>query len=267
MTTNRTIIIGDLHGCADETRALMKKCSVRAEDQVIFLGDLVDRGPDIAECVELAMHRERVQGKPACILGNHEERHLFYDDIEKKKGQVTVSSPTHAATRKQLKASHYDYFRRLPKYIRLPEFHAVCVHAGVYPGRPIEKQTDRHLLHAQMIRPFDEFGNLTYEEKTVWASKVPDGETGWGFWTKYWDGPERIIFGHSVLNKPLFTDKVVGLDGGACFGLELWALVLPDWEIVKVKAGPTHDFGNADLKLRGNEAGRLYMVSDDVGTY
>ena len=95
--THRTIIVGDLHGCYDEAVKLLKECDVRAEDHVIFLGDLVDRGPENGRCVDLAMHRELVQGRPACVLGNHEEKHLYYDDIEKKTGQVNVNSPTHVA--------------------------------------------------------------------------------------------------------------------------------------------------------------------------
>lgn len=261
--THRTIIIGDLHGMYNDAEKLLKECNVRAEDHVIFLGDLIDRGPDNDKCVDLAMHREMVQGRPACILGNHEEKHLFYDDIEKRKGRVHVEIDTHIATRQQLKRHHFDYFRRLPKFIRLPEYDSVCVHAGAWPGRPIEQQTDRHLLHISVINPYDKWGNFRQgkdAEKSVWASKTPTDEEGWKFWSHFWTGPERLIFGHSVLNKPLITDKVIGLDGGGVFGLELWALVLPGWEIVRVKC-------NGGKKGRVNNDRPLYMINDEVGTY
>lgn len=266
--THRTIIVGDLHGCRDEADKLLKQVSVRAEDHVIFLGDLVDRGPDSAGCVELALHRERVQGKPACILGNHEEKHLFYDDIEREKGQVSVQIATHVETRMQLKPHHYAYFRRMPKFLRLPEYNTVCVHAGAWPKRPIEQQTDRHLLHIQMIRPYDKWGNFYRHkdaERSCWASKVPEGEDGWKFWHHFWDGPERLVFGHSVLNKPLVTDRVVGLDGGGCFGLELWALVLPENEVVRYRC--VNQYDPDDMNRRGNRNRRLYLIDGDVGTY
>lgn len=258
---DRTIVIGDLHGCYDEAVALMKKCNVSANDRVIFAGDLIDRGPDNDKCVELAMHREQVQGSEACVEGNHEEKHIFYDDIEQRKGRVDVQVPNHVATRVQLKRSHYDYFRRLPKFIRLPEHNAVVVHAGVWPGRTIEQQSDRHLLHIQMIRPYDQWGNFYRHkdaEKSVWASKVPANEDGWKFWHHFWDGPERIIFGHSVLNKPLITPKAVGIDGGGVFGLNLWAVVLPEWEIVEIKCGKRQD---------RNRDRELHLIDGDVGTY
>lgn len=255
----RLILIGDLHGCLKEAEELLAKCDARPEDHVLFLGDLVDRGPHSAGCVDLAMRIEARQGKPACILGNHEEKHLFYDDIEKRKGRVNVDIPTHVETRQQLKRHHYDYFRAMPKFVRFPEYNLVAVHAGVFPGRPIEKQTDRHLLHIQSIRPPD--------EKSMWPSRIPTGEDGWRFWHHFWDGPERIAFGHSVLNKPLITDRVLGLDGGACFGLELWGYVFPDQQLVSVKGRGKHDQG--DMDRRGNHDRRLFIIDHDhgVGTY
>ncbi len=264
--SDRTIIIGDLHGCYVEARKLLALCETHVSDHVIFLGDLVDRGPESGKCVDLVMHREQVQGKPACILGNHEEKHLFYRDIEERKGKVEVQVETHVKTRSQLLAHHYDYFRAMPKYLRLPEHNAVCVHAGVFPGRSIEEQTDRHLLHIQMIKPFttDEHGNQVVNEKSMWSSKAPVNE-GWKFWTEFYDGPERIIFGNSVLNKPLVSDKVVGLDGGGCFGLELWALILPENKIVTIKCTRKNDQG--DLGRRGNPDRKLYPIRGEIGTY
>jgi len=256
----RTIFIGDLHGCYDEAVALLEKCNARPEDHVIFLGDLVDRGPDSDKCVDLAIHRERIQGKPACILGNHEEKHLDYEDIVARIGRPpSQMPPTHVVTRQQLKPHHYGYLRSLPLFIRIPEHNAVAVHAGVWPGRPIEKQTPRHLLHVQMINPFDQWLNPLHgkdAEKSCWVSRVPEGE-GWKFWTHFWNGPEKVIFGHSVLNKPLVTEFAVGIDGGACFGLELWAYILPEGEVVSVKGKTSH----------ANRDRTLHIIHDDVGTY
>jgi serine/threonine protein phosphatase 1 len=252
----RTIIIGDLHGMCHEAHKLLEKCQATANDRVIFLGDLVDRGSDSASCVDLALELEARQNAPSCILGNHEEKHIFYDDVQRRKGKVDVHVETHVETRRQLKSHHYDYFRTLPKFIRLPEYNAVCVHAGVWPGRSIEEQSDRHLLHVQMIRPYPAHGAVS--EKSLWASKVPTDEEGWKFWTQFWNGPERIIFGHSVLTKPLVTDYAIGLDGGACFGLELWALVLPSWEIVRLKCESKH--GD-----RGDR--KVTLIHENIGTY
>lgn len=199
----RTIVIGDLHGCFDEALALVDRLAVRDGDRIIFAGDLVDRGPKNRECVELAMKHE-------CILGNHEEKHL-------------QSSSHHPETRRVLTDEHYAYFRKLPTFIRLPEHGAAVVHAGVLPSVPIEKQDAYHLLHAQCVRP--------PERKSYWPSKAPSTHT---FWTNHWHGPERVIFGHTVVDKPLVTEHAVGIDTGCVFGGPLTAVVLPGWEIVSV---------------------------------
>jgi hypothetical protein len=213
----RTVIIGDLHGCYDEARELLSKLAVSANDRVIFAGDLVDRGPEPRRCVELAMRHE-------AILGNHEEKHL-----QQRRRDAGRLSPDHLATREALGDEHFEYFERLPHFIRLPEFDAAVIHAGALPGLALEDQDPYHLLHAQCIRPPG--------RKSYWPSKAPADFT---FWTHHWRGPERLIFGHTVLSAPLVTEWAVGLDTGCVFGRSLTALVLPDWELVSVPARKSH---------------------------
>ena len=262
---SRTIFIGDLHGCWEEAAALLKKCNVSASDHVIFLGDYVDRGLENAKCCDLVREREQIQGRPAGILGNHESRHLEHEDHLLRKGRLPEQiPPTHVATRAQLKPEHYDWFRSLPLYLRASEHNAVAVHAGVFPGRSIESQEKKHLLHIQMIRPydFDEQGNMVINTKSCWPSRAPDNT--WRFWTHFWDGPELIVFGHSVFDQPLITDRVAGIDGGAVFGRQLHAFILPEREVITVNG--TTDFGKGH---RGTETKPImtYLVHNDVSTY
>jgi diadenosine tetraphosphatase ApaH/serine/threonine PP2A family protein phosphatase len=210
---NRTIVVGDLHGCHDEALELLDRLAVTSSDRVVFAGDLVDRGPRRRECVELAMRHE-------AILGNHEESHLLQlrRPLEKLK-------PDHAETRRVLDERHFEWFRTLPLFLRLPEANAVVVHAGVLPSVPIEEQLPHTLLHAQCVAP--------PSSKSFWPSRAPATHT---FWTNHWKGPERVIFGHSVLDRPLVSEWAVGIDTGCVHGLALTAVVLPEWEIVSVPA-------------------------------
>ena len=182
-------------------------------DRVIFAGDLVDRGPRRRECVELAMRH-------SCILGNHEEKHLR---IRRQQRKDVI--PDHAETIRVLDDRHFKYFESLPLYLRIPEANAVVVHAAVLPGIPIEQQPSSVLLHGQCIRP--------PARDTKWPSKAP---SDWKFWTNYWQGPERVIFGHTVLDRPLVSRWAVGIDTGCVHGGALTAVVLPDWKIVSVPA-------------------------------
>lgn len=256
-TFKRTFVIGDLHGMYDETIELMTKCGITSEDRVIFVGDLIDRGPDNDKCVELAMKHE-------CVLGNHEECHIRYNDVELAGKDPYVTVPSHVATRLQLKQKHFDYFRSLPLFIRLPEFNAVVVHAGVFPGVPIEAQSPKHLLHAQMLNP-------AIDKATKWPSKAPEG---YKFWTNLWKGPETIIFGHSVLDKPLVTEHAIGIDGGAVFGRALWALELPSMKIHEVLA--KKDYGGGvrgrpsaeEIAMgRANAKIKKYLIHGDVSSF
>ena len=249
----RTICIGDPQGCATELEQLLEKCKATLDDRVIIVGDLIDRGPESGRCIDIAMRLERRQGAPSAIMGNHESRHLHYKDLETWGRDPKVVIPTHVETRKQLTEEHYAWMRKLKLFIRLPEHDAAVVHAGAYPGRPLEAQDPHHLLHIQMIDPPN--------EKSMWPSRAPED---WKFWTHFWDGPERLIFGHSVLDRPLLTDTVCGIDGGACFGMELRAVILPGWEIVSVKG--QHDHGKGS-RGRGREKIKTIPVHGDVCTF
>lgn len=248
----RIICIGDLHGMYDETIELLEVCKATKADKIVFLGDLIDRGPDNDKCVDLAMQIERDQNAPACILGNHEDKHMYYVHKERQGINPNVRAPTHVATRMQLQPKHYDYFERLPYYIRFPEHNAVAVHAGCFPHVPIEGQNPHHLLHLQMIKPEE-------GKESKWPSKAPEG---WRFWTNHWCGPEKVIFGHSVLSEPLVTDYAVGIDGGAVFGRELWAYSLPDGQIYRVQA--KHDYGKG---VRGRPSEEELLRGAKINTY
>ena len=207
----RTIVIGDLHGCFEEALDLLDRVGPTKDDRIVFAGDLVDRGPDPRACVELAMQYE-------CILGNHEDKHL-----QQRRRRLEDLHPEHARTRSLLGDEHLDWFAKLPAMIDLPEHRAAVVHAGVLPGVRLADQERYHLLHVQCVRPPD--------KKSHWPSKAPDGYT---FWARHWTGPERIIFGHTVLDRPYLGDHAAGIDTGCAFGGPLTALVLPEWRFVTV---------------------------------
>jgi hypothetical protein len=238
----RTICIGDLHGCYDEAVALLDKLAVTNDDRVIFVGDLVDRGPKPRECVDLVRENGYL-----CVLGNHEERTL-----QQRHSPDEKLKPTHLYTRRALEGHHYRWFETLPLAIVLPEYNAIVVHAGMYPNIPLQGQQNRHLLHIQHINPGNDPLNT---KKSYWPSKAPPECS---FWTNFWTGPERVIFGHTVTDRPLVTEFAVGIDTGACFGGNLTAVVLPSWEIVSV---PGTDHSN------GRKTEAKYVVHGDVRTY
>lgn len=207
----RTIVIGDVHGCVDEARDLLDAVGPSAEDRVIFAGDLVDRGPDSRGAVELAMQFES-------ILGNHEETHLA-----RRHSAPHKLSPDHARTRSVLGPEHFDWLATLPLSIRLPEHDAIVVHAGLYPGTSFDAQDPYHLLHIQCVDGAS--------RKSHWPSRAPAGTR---FWASDWSGPERVIFGHTVVDAAFVHPFAAAIDTGCVYGRALTALVLPEWRLVSV---------------------------------
>src|SRR5690348_1900917 len=66
--SGRTVVIGDIHGCYDELRALLKKVALGAADRVISVGDLIVKGEKSREVLDLFIADERFNA----VLGNHD---------------------------------------------------------------------------------------------------------------------------------------------------------------------------------------------------
>jgi hypothetical protein len=234
---SRTIVIGDTHGCYVEALDLLHKLDVQKTDRVIFLGDLIDRGPFPKEMVELAMKHES-------ILGNHEEN--LVDHRARGKGWGTLRSEEHVRSFRALDDVHWNWLEKLPLWLELPEHNVLLVHAGLIPDVPVKQQHPQILLHGQMLRrpaqglTLDggiKHGYWTPTRETKWPSKVPAHEKAdWTFWFNEYRGPQKVVFGHTVFSAPLITEWCFGIDTGCVFGRNLTALVLPEWKIVQVKA-------------------------------
>jgi len=227
-----------------EALDLLTECRAGPQDRIIFTGDLVDRGPYPVECIELAMNHESV-------LGNHEDKHLQY-----RQSGVTIDMMPrhHSFTHRQMTERHWTFIQGMPLVIPLPEYNSIVLHAGLWPERPLAEQVAYHLLNMQCVSP---------DNRTSWPSKSPKGT----FWTNYWTGPQRIIFGHTGLNKPLHTEFAVGIDTGCVFGRELTAYILPDDRIVQVKAKQKYYGRRSHPTLGETDWSTLIPVHGDVCTY
>lgn len=69
----RTIVIGDVHGCNETLRALLKQLRLRKSDALVFLGDYIDRGPDSKGVIDTVQALRRKGHAVTCLRGNHEQ--------------------------------------------------------------------------------------------------------------------------------------------------------------------------------------------------
>ena len=140
-TSHRRIVIGDVHGHYDGLMTLLEAIAPGSEDQVYFLGDLIDRGPMSAQVVDFVQ-----QSSYHCLLGNHEQMLLDVlassgasSQVEQawlySGGYATVTSYKEAT----IPQKHLDWMLSLPTYLDLGD--VWLVHAGVDPKIPLAEQT------------------------------------------------------------------------------------------------------------------------------
>ena len=230
----RTIVVGDVHGCLDELDELLKTVEpAPGSDRLVFLGDLLDRGPDPVG----VLRRVRELGAE-CVLGNHEEKHLRYAAHEaRRSGDPSYRIPMkpfdgrRAAEHARLTHEDLVWIAGLPRTLSLGHGW-VAVHAGFLPGKPVSRQPPDWTIK---LRYVDAAGN------GVDRARGDAGEPGVRRWAEAWTGPESVVYGHfpqrldlPKRDEPAPRVVCLGIDTGCVYGGRLTALVLPAGEIVQV---------------------------------
>jgi hypothetical protein len=212
----RTIIVGDVHGCADELRLLLGRCGYTRGDRVVLAGDLVAKGPDSQAVVQFA--RENAL---CAVLGNHDAFALAHRHEAHRHGHGSKRS--YLAT---LLADDWQYLQDLPLYLHLGpakpgDRDYLVVHAGLVSGVPLDRQRREHLLSLRSITD-------TGEPTSRLLMRFP--------WAARWQGPERIVFGHDAVRGLQHWPLATGIDTGCVYGRLLTALILPEGELVQLAA-------------------------------
>jgi predicted phosphodiesterase len=212
----RTIIVGDVHGCAEELRLLLRKCGHAKGDRVVLAGDLVAKGPDSHGVVQYA----RENGVLA-VLGNHDAYAIAHkNEVDKERSQDRRSYI------RGLGADDWAYLESLPDFLRLGDVRpggpeVLVVHAGLVPGVPLE---DQRVENLRSLRSIDDMGQPTSHLLVHFP------------WAAQWRGPEWVIFGHDAVRGLQQHPLATGLDTGCVYGRQLTAIILPEGKIVQVPA-------------------------------
>ena len=209
MSYSRTIVVGDIHACFTEFQKLLDIISFCDTDELISIGDLVDRGPNPKDVVEFFQKTPNAHA----IMGNHEDKHIRIFD-----GELDFSLSQQLC--KDQLGSHYEasiaYFRTLPYYLERKGF--VLVHAGYLPNIPLSQQPKNTLLRGRM----------------PWMQNNYDKR--FGGWWRHYTGKTPIVYGHSVFHHVHIENNTYGLDTGACHGQYLSAMILESKEIIQVES-------------------------------
>ncbi len=214
-TEPRTILIGDVHGCLNELRALLERCGVARGERVVFVGDLVAKGPDSAGVVALA----RELGA-ACVRGNHDEAVLTYLRAKRAGETQPRLRKSHVTAGDSLSKADVAYLEATPFSLMLGDLLWV-VHAGLVPSRKLADQDPSHLMTMRTLR----------EDGTP-SARIDAG----ALWASQWQGPAHVVFGHDAITGLQEHPFATGLDTGCVYGKQLTALIWPARKLVHVQA-------------------------------
>ncbi len=151
----RRFVIGDIHGCAKALRSLIEAIDPCDQDELIFLGDYIDRGPDSRNVVEQIIGL-RNACRVVALRGNHEimlmgvaERGLDADFWLRSGGQATVTS--YGGSLEKIPDKHLEFFRNLRGYYETSD--SIFVHAGYQHDRDMDDQEEAVTYWSHLTAP------------------------------------------------------------------------------------------------------------------
>ena len=256
-------VIGDVHGCAAELRSLLIRLGWELDAdgggaahpegrQAVFVGDLVDRGPDSPGVLRLVMGMVAA-GTALCVSGNHEVklvRALTGAKVTVSHGLAESLAQLEAAGEGFRKAA-VDFMDGLVSHYVLDGGKLVVAHAGLkesYHGRA-----------SRRVRAFALYGDTTGEtDEFGLPVRYP--------WAREYRGRAVVAYGHTPVPEAEWVNNTICLDTGAVFGGSLTALRYPEREIVSVPAEREWYAPARPLAAAASGGGREQLVLriDDV---
>ncbi|MFJ5801822.1 polynucleotide kinase-phosphatase [Streptomyces decoyicus] len=230
-------IIGDIHGCRSELETLLGRLGYepvrdalgRAVDAVhpegrtaVFVGDLVDRGPDSPGVLRLVMGMVAA-GHALCVPGNHENKLGRY-----LKGRKVQHTHGLAETIEQLDQEDAGFRAEVGEFIDGLVSHYVLDGGGLvvcHAGLP-EKY---HGRTSGRVRSFALYGDTTGEtDEFGLPVRYP--------WAEDYRGRAAVVYGHTPTPRAGWLNNTLCLDTGCVFGGAMTALRWPERELVDVPA-------------------------------
>ncbi|HLU26813.1 MAG TPA: polynucleotide kinase-phosphatase, partial [Glycomyces sp.] len=230
-------LIGDVHGCRSELESLLGELGWEIDRdaegravgashpegrKAVFVGDLVDRGPDTPGVLRLVMGMV-ASGDALCVCGNHEQklvRALRGKKVKVAHGLAESLAQLEAAG-PEFTAQAESFMDGLVSHYRLDGGRLVVAHAGL--------KEEFHGRASGEVRSFALYGDTTGEtDEYGLPVRLP--------WARDYRGRAMVVYGHTPIVEPEWVNNTICLDTGCCFGGKLTALRYPERELVAVDA-------------------------------
>ena len=233
-------VIGDVHGCSAELIELLRRLGYRVQPgrdgpqaalahpegrRAVFVGDLVDRGPDTPGVLRLVQAMVRA-GTALCVRGNHDDKLLRA--LRGRPVRVAHGlelSLDQLARAPDVRAGAVEFLESLPSHYVLDRGALVVTHAGI--------KSSMQGRDSPRVRRFALYGETTGEVDEVGLPVRLD-------WARDYHGRAIVVYGHATVDEPRWERRTLNVDTGCVFGGRLTALRYPELELVSVEAAATH---------------------------
>ena len=197
---------------------------LRPGDEIVFLGDYIDRGPDSSGVVSflIELKNSLKENKLVFLKGNHEDMLLSYLDLSGRHGKMFLLNGGRATVQSygvladnpspdQLQAAtppaHLAFYQALENYYLTGSY--LCVHAGIHPDKSLREQSDEDLLWIRDL--------FLRSSHTL---------------------PYTILFGHTPQTSVLYhLPYKIGLDTGLVYGNMLTCLETDEKVLYQIGRG------------------------------
>ncbi len=217
--------IGDIHGCLAPLKELMAQIAPKPEDEVVFLGDYIDRGPDSKGVLDYLVANHKPNWH--YLRGNHEQMLLEWlgtpnplaaanwllngghqtlqSYVPREKLDEVRGEGAHILLQSYIPHTHVELLNSLPLFYETADYY-FC-HAGINLDRSLADQEQDDLLWIR--RKFLQDPRPT---------------------------PKLVVHGHTPVDKTDISKDRINLDTGCVYGGSLTAIALPEKKLIQVKA-------------------------------
>lgn len=191
--TGRILIISDIHGYLKTLKALIQQIKLTKNDQLFFVGDYIDRGPDSLGVLDYMINLIQEGYNIYPVRGNHEQT-LLNNYFNFKRFKIYAAEFDEDEIDDEQIEKYINFVSNLPIYYKIENI--IIVHAGI---------------NFKSEDPFSDFQAMM----TIRASDIPEK-----------DFEYRIIHGHTILklsdieSNILSENQVLNLDNGCYYRLE-----------------------------------------------
>ncbi len=226
--SDRLIAIGDIHGMSDMLKSLIDQVAPTQRDQLVFMGDYVDRGPHCREAIDYLLELKKQLPQTVFLRGNHDQMLL---DALLEMGTISGQRLRDMSPIFKEKGPESD----LEKFLSIG--HDTMASYGVTNLADIPKNHIQFLQQTQLYYQYEQFlfahagatSNTNPAEQDpyilLWERNSPPGQNG-----------EVHVVGHQpTQGQPSFEEGRINVDTGAVYGHTLTAcdvLTQQIWQVI-----------------------------------